>query len=88
MTKQADVLRFVVSLLPSALEGGTAHRTLVSFNTVILLDFLGRSEQNALEAGTLAMLVPALMAPLKVEADQRVTAIHRDAMVRSVARPS
>lgn len=85
MLKTPDVLRFVTSLLPTALEAGAAHRVVVSFNAAVLLDFIGRSTQNGvngLDAGALAMLVPAFTAPLKLDAEQRQTAIHRDAIVR------
>lgn len=81
MLKHADVLRFVVSLLPSALERGTAHRALISFNTVIILELLGRPTKTALNEGSLATLIPALTAPFTFSLAQQATAVHRDAMV-------
>lgn len=85
MRKHADVLRFISSLLPSALERGTAHRVLVSFNTVIVMDYLGRADSNTLAAGSFATLIPALTAPLNIGMGQHVAATHRDAMVRVIS---
>ncbi|KAG5336970.1 hypothetical protein C0989_011380 [Termitomyces sp. Mn162] len=60
-----DVSRFVTSLLPlpSALKENRSHRVLLAFNAACLHDFVSRSK--ALDEGTVAYLLPALLEPLQ-----------------------
>jgi U3 small nucleolar RNA-associated protein 10 len=62
MLKSLDLARFITSLLPIAIEKGYAHRTLIAFNAATLHEFIKRSK--ALEAGTVAFLLPGLLEPL------------------------
>ncbi|KAI5117129.1 hypothetical protein M0805_007713 [Coniferiporia weirii] len=75
MLKERELARYVVGLLPEALttSGGiNTHRTLICFNTSVLLEYVTRADKRDLDAGTLAFLLPALMEPLKV-GDQTVS---------------
>ncbi|KAF9468309.1 hypothetical protein BDZ94DRAFT_1246474 [Collybia nuda] len=63
MLRNSDVARFVTSLLPIAMKGGFSHRVLLAFNAASLHDFILRS--RALDEGTLAYLLPALLEPLQ-----------------------
>ncbi|GLB44223.1 putative U3 small nucleolar RNA-associated protein 10 [Lyophyllum shimeji] len=63
MLRNSDVSRFVTSLLPSALKEGRPHRVLLAFNAACLHDFISRSQ--ALDEGTVAYLLPALLVPLQ-----------------------
>ncbi|KAH8112066.1 hypothetical protein DFH11DRAFT_1788270 [Phellopilus nigrolimitatus] len=69
MRKDSELARYVVALLPSTLEamdGANVHRTLICFNTSVVLEYITRSDKKDLDAGTLAFLLPALLEPLKV----------------------
>lgn len=63
MLRNSDVARFVTSLLPSAMKDGFSHRVMLAFNAACLHDFILRS--RALDEGTLAYLLPALLQPLQ-----------------------
>ncbi|KAG6888637.1 hypothetical protein C0992_007989 [Termitomyces sp. T32_za158] len=63
MLRNTDVSRFVTSLLPSALKEKRSHRVLLAFNAACLHDFISRSK--ALDEGTVAYLLPALLEPLQ-----------------------
>ncbi|KAI0031465.1 hypothetical protein K488DRAFT_52013 [Vararia minispora EC-137] len=63
MLRSVDVTRFVASLLPSAAKAGHAHRTLVSFHTGVLLDFISRSK--AMDANNSAILLPSIIESMK-----------------------
>jgi U3 small nucleolar RNA-associated protein 10 len=62
MLKNSDASRFVTSLLPDAITGGYAHRTLLAFNASTLHDFVVRAQ--SFDEGTMAYLLPALLEPL------------------------
>ena len=88
MLKNRDLARFVVGLLPEVLgtHGGiNVHRTLLCFNTSVLLEYISSADRKDLDAGTLAFLLPALLEPLKVEDEgRRLTVANRkDGVVRS-----
>ncbi|KAK0447887.1 uncharacterized protein EV420DRAFT_1647628 [Desarmillaria tabescens] len=63
MLKNSDVSRFIANLLPAAIKGGYSHRSLLAFNAAALHDYMIRSK--ALDDGTLAYLLPALLEPLQ-----------------------
>ncbi|KAK0200852.1 hypothetical protein DFS33DRAFT_1386800 [Desarmillaria ectypa] len=63
MLKNSDVSRFIVNLLPAAIKGGYSHRSLLAFNAATLHDYMMHSK--ALDDGTLAYLLPALLEPLQ-----------------------
>ncbi|KAG6902641.1 hypothetical protein C0995_013766 [Termitomyces sp. Mi166 len=65
MLRNTDVSRFVAALLPSALKEKRSHRVLLAFNAACLHDFISRSK--ALDEGTVAYLLPALLEPLQTE---------------------
>ncbi|EAU87657.2 hypothetical protein CC1G_09118 [Coprinopsis cinerea okayama7 len=67
MIKNVDVARFVTSLLPYAIKGGYAHRTLLSFNAATVHEFIKRS--NRLSEGVVAFLLPALLEPLQQKSE-------------------
>jgi hypothetical protein len=84
LAKSPDLLRFVCALLPRALVNGTLHRTLIAFTTSTLLGFLTRVAQGGkLDEGALAVLVPALVAPLKGDHTNVTPAVLRDAQLSS-----
>ncbi|KAG6909155.1 hypothetical protein DXG01_001782 [Tephrocybe rancida] len=63
MLRNTDVSRFVTSLLPAALKDKRSHRVLLAFNAACLHDFISRSQ--AIDAETIAYLLPALLGPLQ-----------------------
>ncbi|KAJ7452113.1 hypothetical protein B0H11DRAFT_1742292 [Mycena galericulata] len=63
MLKNSDATRFVVNLLPTAIKGNHSHHTLIAFNAATIHDYLTRTK--ALDEGTLAHLLPALLEPLQ-----------------------
>ncbi|KAF9480276.1 hypothetical protein BDN70DRAFT_905831 [Pholiota conissans] len=77
MLKNTDVARFVASLLPISLKKGISHHTLIAFNAATLHDFIKRSK--SLNEGTLAYILPALLAPLQ----QKPKKLSKDAVVGS-----
>ncbi|KAF9526013.1 hypothetical protein CPB83DRAFT_877003 [Crepidotus variabilis] len=77
MLKNPDLARFVVSLLPKAIKKKQVHRTLIAFNAATLYEFITRSK--ILDEGTIAYLLPALLAPLQ----QKAKYTTRDAVLGS-----
>ncbi|KAJ6464259.1 hypothetical protein C8R47DRAFT_1180243 [Mycena vitilis] len=67
MLKNSDATRFVVNLLPTAIKANLTHHTLLAFNAATLHDYLTRTK--ALDEGTLAHLLPALLEPLQHRSD-------------------
>ncbi|KAJ8583913.1 hypothetical protein M405DRAFT_936925 [Rhizopogon salebrosus TDB-379] len=63
MTASQAVARFIASLLPTAIKGSYSHRTLVAFNASTMHDYI--ATQPALDEGTLAFLLSALLAPFQ-----------------------
>lgn len=63
MLVNADVARFVASLLPEAIKNGYVHQTLLAFNAATLHDFIFRAK--SLDEGTVAFLLPGLLEPLQ-----------------------
>ena len=89
MRKSRDFARFVVELLPEALAVSenllTVHRTLLCFNTSVLLEYVTRAEGRDLDAGVLAFFLTALFEPLRfdeITAKRNLSkAIQKDAIV-------
>ncbi|KAJ6578862.1 hypothetical protein DFH09DRAFT_980162 [Mycena vulgaris] len=77
MLKNSDATRFVVNLLPTAIKGNCSHHTLLAFNAATIHDYLTRTK--ALDEGTLAHLLPALLEPLQTRSD----AVAKDAILGS-----
>ncbi|KAJ7630018.1 hypothetical protein DFH06DRAFT_704991 [Mycena polygramma] len=77
MLKNSDATRFVVNLLPAAIKANLTHHTLLAFNAATLHDYLTRTK--ALDEGTLAHLLPALLEPLQHRSD----VIVKDAVLGS-----
>ena len=75
MLRNADLARFVTSLLPTAIKNGVSHRVLLAFNAATLHEFITRSK--VLDEGTMAYLLPALLAPLQ----QKSLATSQDSIV-------
>jgi U3 small nucleolar RNA-associated protein 10 len=63
MLRNIEVTRFVASLLPSAISGGYVHRTLVSFHTSILLEYI--SQSKAMDSNSSAVLLPPSIDSIK-----------------------
>jgi U3 small nucleolar RNA-associated protein 10 len=80
MLRNPDASRSITSLLPNAIKGGYAHRTLLAFNAASLHDFILRSK--TLDAGTVAYLLPALLEPLQNHSSE-VNFSLKDSIVRS-----
>ena len=64
MLRNVDLTRFIVSLLPSAIQGGYVHRALIAFHTGVFIDYVARDK--TIDDGVLAFLLPSLLAPLPV----------------------
>ncbi|KAJ7762738.1 hypothetical protein DFH07DRAFT_813302 [Mycena maculata] len=77
MLKNPDATRFIVNLLPTAVKGNYSHHTLLAFNAATIHDYLTRIK--ALDEGTLAHLLPALLEPLQ----NRSEIVVRDAILGS-----
>ncbi|KAJ7701560.1 hypothetical protein B0H17DRAFT_1195339 [Mycena rosella] len=77
MLKNSDATRFVVNLLPTAIKGNCSHHTLLAFNAATIHDYLTRTK--ALDEGTLAHLLPAILEPLQNRSD----AVVKDAILGS-----
>lgn len=75
MLRNADLARFVTSLLPTAINNGVSHRVLLAFNAATLHEFIARSKK--LDEGTMAYLLPALLVPLQ----QKSLAPSQDSIV-------
>ncbi|KAF9034474.1 hypothetical protein BDZ89DRAFT_1158021 [Hymenopellis radicata] len=67
MLKNTEVTRFITGLLPSALTGGSSHRTLLAFNAATLHDYLAHKKE--IDDGTVAHILPALLEPLHKRSD-------------------
>ncbi|OJA15136.1 hypothetical protein AZE42_07566 [Rhizopogon vesiculosus] len=63
MAANQAVARFIASLLPTAIRGSYSHRTLVAFNAATMHDYI--ATRPALDEGTLAFLLSALLAPFQ-----------------------
>ncbi|KAJ7146113.1 hypothetical protein C8R44DRAFT_600928 [Mycena epipterygia] len=77
MLKNSDATRFTVNLLPTAIKGNCSHHTLLAFNAATIHDYLTRTK--ALDEGTLAYLLPAVLEPLQNRSD----AVTKDAILGS-----
>ncbi|KAJ7607399.1 hypothetical protein FB45DRAFT_1135460 [Roridomyces roridus] len=73
MLKNSDATRFIVNLLPTAIKGNYSHHTILAFNAATIHDYLTRVK--ALDEGTIAHLLPALLAPLQNRANVTKDAI-------------
>jgi len=81
MLRNSDVTRFVSSILPNALKGGYAHRTMIAFNAASLHDFIVRSK--SLDEGTVAFLLPAALESLQKHSTE-VDSISMDSIASAV----
>ncbi|KAG0706218.1 hypothetical protein DFH29DRAFT_902720 [Suillus ampliporus] len=63
MAANQAVARFIASLLPTAIRGSYYNRTLVAFNAATMHDYI--ATLPALDEGTLAFLLSALLAPFQ-----------------------
>jgi U3 small nucleolar RNA-associated protein 10 len=63
MLRNIEVTRFVASLLLASAKDGNAHRTLVSFHTGILLDYIAQSK--TMDSNTMAPLLMAVVDSMK-----------------------
>jgi U3 small nucleolar RNA-associated protein 10 len=63
MLRNAELARFITSLLPTAVKNGFSHRILLAFNAATLHEFITRVK--VLDEGTMAYLLPALLVPLQ-----------------------
>ncbi|OAX34660.1 hypothetical protein K503DRAFT_428951 [Rhizopogon vinicolor AM-OR11-026] len=72
MAANQAVARYIASLLPTAIRGSYSHRTLVAFNAATMHDYI--ATRPALDEGTLAFLLSALLAPFQTShADANAT---------------
>ena len=89
MQQNTDLTRFVISLLPSAIKRGSAHRTLVAFNAATLHDFIGHigAQGKALDEGLVVQLVDALLMPLIAATKTKgvPNTMSKDSIARSLA---
>ena len=69
MLRNVDLTRFIVSLLPSAIQGGYVHRALIAFHTGVFVDYVARDK--TIDDGVLAFLLPSLLAPLQTTAEKK-----------------
>jgi hypothetical protein len=68
MLKSADLIRFIVSLIPEAIKARTVHQTLLTFHTAVMVEYLQRATQanpEGLDESVLAILIPSFLAPLQ-----------------------
>lgn len=56
MIRKQDLARFVVSLLPNAIEAKSSHRSLVAFSTGVIAEYINRN--NKIDEGIIALLLP------------------------------
>lgn len=76
MLKSKELTRYIVNLLPEALstsKGVNVHRTLLCFNTAILLEYITRAGKKDLDAGLVATLLPSLTEPIKVGIERSIS---------------
>ncbi|EJD05052.1 uncharacterized protein FOMMEDRAFT_105292 [Fomitiporia mediterranea MF3/22] len=86
MLRDRELTRFVVSLLPETLStasGRNVHRTLICFNTSVVLEYVTRAEKRDLDAPILAFLLPALTEPLKDTHASVSQQLRKDAILGS-----
>ena len=76
MLRNAELARFVTSLMPKAVKSGFSHRILLAFYAATLHEFITRSKE--LDEGTMAYLLPALLEPLQ---QQKSSASSQDSVV-------
>jgi U3 small nucleolar RNA-associated protein 10 len=83
MLKSSDLTRFVISLLPEAFTGIGAglHRTLVCFNTSVMLEYITRASTAQLNAETVAMILPSLLTPLGQPSKDVKGSFRKDCLV-------
>lgn len=74
MLKNPDLTRFAASLLPGALKGGYSHRTLISFHTATLVEYISRAE--SLDPGSAVVFLSNFLEPLGLECS-----VPKDAIV-------
>jgi hypothetical protein len=74
MLKNPDLMRFASSLLPGALKGGYSHRTLISFHTATLFEYISRAEM--LDPGSAVFFLSNFLEPLGLECS-----VPKDAIV-------
>ena len=65
MLKNPDLMRFAASLLPEAIKGGYSHRTLISFHTATLVEYVSRAE--SLDSGSAVVFLSTFLKPLEHE---------------------
>jgi U3 small nucleolar RNA-associated protein 10 len=63
MTRNQSLARFIVSIVPEAVEDRCVHRSLVAFNAGVLIEYISRLPEANEE--TVAFVLPALTSPLK-----------------------
>ncbi|KAL1745319.1 armadillo-type protein [Schizophyllum fasciatum] len=63
MRKNSVVARFLSSLVPTAIQSGTAHQNLVKFNVSVLREFIAGGK--TLDEGAIAHLLQSILAPLQ-----------------------
>lgn len=74
MLKNPDLTRFTTSLLPEALKGGYSHRTLISFHTATLVEYISRA--GSLDPGSAVVFLSSFLEPLRSECS-----VPKDAIV-------
>ena len=80
MLKNPDLMRFVASLLSGAINGGYPHRTLISFHTATLVEYISRAE--SLDSGSAVVFLSNFLEPLESEGS-----VPKDAIVSKFAPP-
>ena len=78
MLKNPDLMRFSASLLPEAIIGGYSHRTLISFHTATLVEYISRTE--SLDSGSAVVFLSNFLKPLEHEGS-----VPKDAVVSRLA---
>lgn len=74
MLENPDLMRFAASLLPEAIKGGYSHRTLISFHTATLVEYVSRAE--SLDSGSAVVFLSTFLKPLEHEGS-----VPKDAIV-------
>jgi U3 small nucleolar RNA-associated protein 10 len=59
MCRDLDLARFIASVLPTSLDTGTSHRSLVALYAGTLAEYINRLKH--IDEGVLAFLLPACM---------------------------
>ncbi|KAI0311668.1 hypothetical protein OF83DRAFT_1068421 [Amylostereum chailletii] len=82
MQRNTDVMRFVASLLPTAIRENYTHRTLLAFHTGVVLDYVARAK--LIDDGISAALLPTMIEPLETnESKQGSVGLSRDIVLSS-----